>query len=121
MTNKPIVSVSLTPFFIKRLSLLKKKYPRVPYSVQALIQELESGATPGEQLTGVDYTAYKCRLANPDAKKGKRGGFRLIYYVKTNDQVILITIYSKSDQTDIAPEKIKSLIEDTLRRLSGNA
>jgi hypothetical protein len=45
-------------------------------------------------------------------KKGKSGGYRLIYYVQTSTGIILLTIYAKSEQVDIAAEEIQEIIEE---------
>jgi len=58
------------------------------------------------------YEIYKVHLANPSAQKGKRGGFRAIYYVELADSVILVTIYSKSDQEDASLQKLQAIIAD---------
>lgn len=51
-------------------------------------------------------------MSNSSANKSKRGGFRVIEYLVTEDNTIyLLTIYSKSDQVDIATKKIKKLID----------
>jgi mRNA-degrading endonuclease RelE of RelBE toxin-antitoxin system len=75
-----------------------------------LIETLERGETPGDQVQGIGYTAYKVRLPNPDAQKGKSGGYRVVYYIKKASQVILLVVYSKTDQVDISPEEIRALI-----------
>jgi len=42
--------------------------------------------------------------------QGKRGGVRIIYYwAKKPDQLFLLLIYAKSEQTDVTPEQIKRL------------
>ena len=109
-----MATVELARSFIRRLKELTKKYPCVTQQVQTLIAELESGATPGDQIPGTGYTAYKARLPNPDAGKGKSGGYRFIYYIRTADSVIALLIYSKSDQVDVSPEEIKFLIDEYL-------
>jgi mRNA-degrading endonuclease RelE of RelBE toxin-antitoxin system len=107
-------TVEIAKSFIRRLKELRKKYPHVTKQVQTLISQLESGDTPGDQIQGTGYTAYKTRLANPDAGKGKSGGYRVIYYIRTADRVIAILIYSKSDQVDVSTDEIKLLIEEYL-------
>jgi mRNA-degrading endonuclease RelE of RelBE toxin-antitoxin system len=48
----------------------------------------------------------------PNVNRGKSGGYRLIYYVKTGDQIILVTIYSKSEQSDIDASEIADILEE---------
>ena len=50
---------------------------------------------------GVKYQVFKVRLKNTDVQRGKSGGYRVIYYVKTRENIILATIYSKSDRSDV--------------------
>jgi hypothetical protein len=50
------------------------------------------------------------RVRNSDIQKGKSGGYRLIYYVKTSTAIVLLTIYSKSEQEDIAAEELLEII-----------
>jgi mRNA-degrading endonuclease RelE of RelBE toxin-antitoxin system len=66
----------------------------------------------GDKVPHASYDVYKVRLANPDAKKGKSGGFRVIYYLKTQEFILLINIYSKSEQTDMLPIEIAKWIEE---------
>jgi mRNA-degrading endonuclease RelE of RelBE toxin-antitoxin system len=102
------------PIFEKNLTSLARKYPSVMAEVNQLIEQLETDERPGDKIPNVGYDVYKVRLRNRAARKGKSGGFRVIYYVRLADHVALLTIYSKSQQTDIAPERIQQIIEDYL-------
>jgi mRNA-degrading endonuclease RelE of RelBE toxin-antitoxin system len=52
------------------------------------------------------------RVRNSDIQKGKSGGYRLIYYVKTVTGIILLTMYIKSERVDMAAKDIQSIITD---------
>jgi mRNA-degrading endonuclease RelE of RelBE toxin-antitoxin system len=110
--SKPLIKVEFTPLFIRFLKHLARKYRNVRSDLQSLLDDLEGGKTPGTQVQGTRYTAYKVRVKNSDVSKGKRGGYRVIYYIKTVDRVILIAIYSKTELVDISPEEIKRMIDD---------
>jgi mRNA-degrading endonuclease RelE of RelBE toxin-antitoxin system len=112
MTSKPPIQVEYTARFKKDLKRLHKKYRRVSDDVADLLQQLESGETPGDQIPGVKYTVYKVRLKSSDLTKGKSGGFRVIYYVQTAERIFLITMYVKSEQSDVSPVQIKQVIEE---------
>jgi hypothetical protein len=58
----------------------------------------------------MDYTLFKVRVKNSDAQRGKSGGYRIIYYLKTATQIILVTIYSKSDKSDITAAEVREII-----------
>ncbi len=115
MTDEPKVQVTITPYCNGRLKSLRKKYRRVGQDIDTFVTRLREGETPGDQITGVGYTAYKARVANSDAQRGKSSGYRVIYYVQVADTIALITIYSKSEQSDISTDEIRQLIEDYLR------
>ncbi|MBA3874612.1 MAG: type II toxin-antitoxin system RelE/ParE family toxin [Anaerolineae bacterium] len=112
MTINPPVNVELSERFQKVIKRLLKKYKHIQSDVQTLIDQLEVGSTPGDRLQQVRHLVYKVRVKNTDAAKGKSGGYRVIYYVRTSDRVILITLYSKTEQVDISAEEIEQLIHE---------
>ena len=66
----------------------------------------------GDQLTGYEHSLYKVRVKNSDNLKGKSGGYRCIYYLKTETHCTLVTIYSKSDQGDIEVDELDKLLRE---------
>jgi mRNA-degrading endonuclease RelE of RelBE toxin-antitoxin system len=102
--------VSFTPEFKRNLRQLAKKYRRIKSDLQPILDQLTSGSKPGDQIPGVRYEVFKVRAKNSDASKGKSGGYRLIYYVKSATEVILVTVYSKTEQADISPKDIRHII-----------
>lgn len=112
MTNKEPIRVDYTNQFKKELKRLRRKFPQVQKDVQPLIEHLENGETPGNQVPGVKYAVYKVRIKNTDQTKGKRSGYRVIYYIKTPDFMILLRIYVKSARSDLAIEEIRRTIEE---------
>ncbi len=110
-STKPVL-VSFTPEFKRNIRQLSKKYRHIKFDVQPLIEVLESGNTPGDQVPGAHYPVFKVRVRNTDIHKGKRSGYRLIYYIKTPEAVVLITIYSKTEQGDVSPQTIRRIIAE---------
>lgn len=51
----------------------------------------------GGEIRGYDYTVFKVRFKNSDARPDKRDRYRLIYYLKTLDQIVLINLYAKQE------------------------
>lgn len=98
----------------KELKQLARKYPLVLDETEKLVRELIADERPGDKLQRVGYDAYKVRFANPSAGRGKSGGFRVIYYVQLVDRVVLLTLYSKTEQEDVPVERIRALIEGYL-------
>ena len=104
------IEIFFTPEFKRNVRALAKKYPHIHSDLQPLIDQLQSGEWVGDQVQGTGYTIFKVRIRNKDAARGKSGGYRIIYYVKTPMIVILVTIYSKTEQADISPAQIRKIL-----------
>jgi mRNA-degrading endonuclease RelE of RelBE toxin-antitoxin system len=102
--------IRYTPEFKRNLRQLARKYRRIESDVQPLLDSVEQGQTPGDQIPNVQYDVFKVRLSNSDSGKGKSGGNRVIYQRDTDGSGILITIYSKTEQEDISPNEIRTII-----------
>jgi mRNA-degrading endonuclease RelE of RelBE toxin-antitoxin system len=109
-TDPSSIQIDLTPRFKRDLRDLTKRYRQVRSDLQPLIEQLLAGELPGDRIAGLNYTVFKVRLKNSSVQKGKSGGYRVIYYLKTLDTIILVTIYSKSDLTDVDDEVIADAI-----------
>lgn len=66
----------------------------------------------GDKVQGTDYTIFKVRIRNSDVSRGKSGGYCVIYYLKTPKAIILVTIYSKTEQSDVSPAKIRKILAE---------
>lgn len=109
-TEPSPMEIALTPRFKRELRDLAKRYRSIRRDIQALIEELQSGKTPGDRIAGVKYQVFKVRVKNSNIQKGKSGGYRVIYYLKSEQNIILATIYAKSDFSDISNETIEDAI-----------
>ena len=98
--------------FLQSVKRLRKRYPNVRKPITDLIQLLQNGETPGDQVAHTGHTVYKVRLPNPDALRGKSGGFRVLYYLKTDDNVFLLLMYSKTDRSDVIAAEVKAIIDE---------
>lgn len=113
MPSDPIqVQVEFTPEFKRNLRALSRKYRHIRSDVQPTIEELQAGKIIGDHVTGTHHSVFKVRVRNRDIKKGKSSGYRLIYFLKTPKLIILVTIYSKLDQTDISAEQIRRILAE---------
>ncbi len=116
----PNFNVEYTSEFKRNLRQLAKKYRRIKTDLQELLDELAKGNKPGDQIKGVVYEVFKARVRNTDSARGKSGGYRVIYQCK-DEQIILITIYSKSEQQDIEPFEIQQIILDFDTQILSNS
>jgi mRNA-degrading endonuclease RelE of RelBE toxin-antitoxin system len=105
-----VLVVSYSDAFKRQLRRLSRKYRRIRSDVQPVITQLEAGETPGDQVQGICHTVYKVRVRNSDAQRGKSGGYRIIYYLPTQDSVLLVTIYSKTEQSDIDDAEVARIV-----------
>jgi len=103
--------VQYTAEFKRNIRMLSRKYRHIRSDVQPFIDEIEAGQIIGNQIKGVGYTIYKARIRNYDIQKGKSAGYRIIYWLKTPQNIILVTIYSKLDQADISPKQIRLIVK----------
>jgi mRNA-degrading endonuclease RelE of RelBE toxin-antitoxin system len=110
--DNPIVTVIALPTFARNIRALIKKYRSILEDIQPIIIQLENGETPGDQVAGIGYPVFKLRIKNSDNQKGKSGGYRLIYYLNTNDKILLLTLYSKSEQDDVVAGDLRDIIEE---------
>ncbi len=111
MSNE--VRLELTPEFKKNLKKLAKKYRNIRSDLELFIKELKQGNFSGDRISGLrDRVIYKVRIKNSDIRKGKSGGYRVIYLLQTKTSILLLTIYNKSEQEDIAIREIKDIIDE---------
>ena len=96
MSEVPLIQVEATPRFQRNLRKLAKKYLNIGNDIRPVIKQLQQGKILGDRIPKIGYEVFKLRVRNSDIQKGKSGGYRLIYYVKTAKAIILLTIHSKS-------------------------
>lgn len=112
--NSSFVHIDLTPEYKRNLKELAKKYRNIRSDTQSVITELQKGNFLGDRLSGFgeNYFIYKVRVKNSNLQKGKSAGYRLIYCVESPTSVLLLTIYSKSEQEDISVQAINSILDE---------
>jgi mRNA-degrading endonuclease RelE of RelBE toxin-antitoxin system len=109
---KPSVEVFFTPEFKRNVRALARKYPHIRSDLQPFIDQIQGGEMIGDKVQGTGHTIFKVRIRNSDIRRGKSGGYRAIYYLKTATAIILVTIYSKTEQSDISPAKIRKILAE---------
>ena len=95
--------------FEKQFKRLVKKYPSLKAEFSILINDLSAKPDTGVSL---GHDCYKIRLAIASKGKGKSGGARVITYLAITDKAVyLLSIYDKSEQSDIADKELLRLLE----------
>jgi mRNA-degrading endonuclease RelE of RelBE toxin-antitoxin system len=105
--------IEYTAAFLRQLRRLGRRYRHIRKDIEPVINELRAGKVLGDQIQHTGLTLFKVRVRNTDVQKGKSAGYRLIYYLKTPERIILVTIYSKSDQGDIDKAALLRILEET--------
>ncbi|MDZ4765676.1 MAG: type II toxin-antitoxin system RelE/ParE family toxin [Chloroflexota bacterium] len=105
------IRVIFTDDFERELKRLIRKYRHIGADIQPLIAALEDGTTPGDQLQDLaPAIVYKARLASRDLARGKSGGYRVIYYIKTATRILFLLIYPKSERDTVDTRILKQII-----------
>ena len=107
-----MIDIQFTPEFKRNLRTLAKKYRHIRDDLDPVIDALQVGEVLGDQISGVGYALFKVRVPNQDRAKGKSGGYRIIYYLRTTVNIVLVTIYSKTEQADISAAQIRRIVEE---------
>ena len=109
-TPSPIQLLT-TPDFQAQIRRLNKRYRKLRTDLQPLFDELQTGNCPGDKISGTTFTVFKIRVKNSDIQKGKSAGYRVIYQKRDDLSILLITIYSKSNESTILASDIRDIID----------
>jgi len=75
--------------------------------------QLNGNPEAGDRIPGVNGPVFKVRISSQDMQRGKSGGYRAIYFLKTQQGVIyLLAIYAKAQREDIRPEEINAILRN---------
>ena len=105
-------SVEITRNFEREAKPLLKKYASLKNELATLGEELSENPDKGDYLGN---NLYKVRLAIASKGKGKRGGARVITYLKTEQgSVYLLSIYDKGEKDTISDKEIKEILNEEI-------
>jgi len=105
--NLKIISLNS---FSKDVKKLYKKYKQISTDLESLKKILLKDPKAGIQIGN---NCYKIRLQNSSVPTGKRGGFRIIYYfIDTQKNLFLLSMYSKSELDNITDTKIIEILKN---------
>lgn len=103
-------SVETIDNFEREARRLKKKYKSLKDELSQLIDDLEENPFLGVAMRD---GFYKIRLAIRSKGKGKRSGARIVTCVRVvSETVYLMSIYDKSEQTNISNETLNQLLTE---------
>ena len=109
----------LTETFQKSVKILRKKYRSVKDDLSDTIQILEQEPTMGDPIPGWNKEIWKIKVASSDVRKGKRGGFRLIYLWRAGElRIYFLVAYFKGEKVDISKREIEELLKKLNQELA---
>jgi mRNA-degrading endonuclease RelE of RelBE toxin-antitoxin system len=112
METDEAIQIEYTARFQRDVRTLAKRYRDIRTDLQPLLDRLQAGEIIGDLVPGTDYTVFKVRVKNSNIQKGKSAGYRVLYYLKARDRIIMITMYSKSDLSDIPAEEVRDILTE---------
>jgi mRNA-degrading endonuclease RelE of RelBE toxin-antitoxin system len=112
LTESVPIEIRLTPDFRKQVRKLEKRYRKIQSDLQPILMQIQLGEIIGDRLQGIDAEVFKVRIRNSDVNRGKSGGYRMIYWLKLPECVVLLDIYSKSDRDDVEINIIQNIINE---------
>jgi mRNA-degrading endonuclease RelE of RelBE toxin-antitoxin system len=113
--DRPI-HIEITKEFKRNLRTLSKKYRNIRSDIEPVVEKIQKGQFVGDRSPKTGHlNVYKVRARNRDIRKGKSGGYRIIYFVENDRKVTLVTLYSKTEQSDISAEKIQRILKDRIQ------
>ena len=112
MTESLPIEIRFTPDFRKQLRKLEKRYRKIKSDLEPILIQIQMGENIGDRLQGSEVEVFKVRVRNSDTNRGKSGGYRVIYWLKLPECVVLLDIYSKSDREDIEINIIQDIIAE---------
>lgn len=105
---------TFTAWFDRDLKSLRKHNPDLRSDFESFLHTLDAEAHP------IIPNTSGARKARMKAKgRGKRGGYRVVYYLIEGNTVWLITIYDKTQKENLSPsdeQRIRQLIEAIQRK-----
>ena len=99
-----------TNWFNRNLKKLSRRNPHLRKDFETFISTLDADSHP---IIPQSSGARKARMKATG--RGKRGGYRVIYYFIDGDTVWLITIYDKVKQENLSPSeqsRMRQLVQE---------
>lgn len=105
-------NIIATSFFKKELKRLSKHYKSLQQDFAGLLESLRENPQQGADL-GKGF--HKVRMSIASKGKGKSGGARVITLTtlisKTDTDIILLTIYDKSECENLTDKELENIIK----------
>ena len=107
--------IYLPQTFQRCIKSLKKKFPHIKDDLFPLFQNLQKNPKIGDSIPGWNRKIWKLRASSKDLKRGKSGGFRVIYAWTSGERVVYpLFVYFKGERQDVTRSEIEGLLKKLL-------
>lgn len=114
-----MIKILTIPSFDKELKKISKKYSGIKDDFALLLEELQKNPLVGDVIPKGKGTR-KIRMNISAKNKGKSGGARVITFTivqaETDYEIWLLSIYDKSQQTDISEKEIDKRLAEKIEK-----
>ena len=104
------MNIELSNIFKKQLKRYIKKDKNLINEFETLLEKLTENPKYGIPLGN---NLFKIRIKG--FNKGARGGYRVINYIISNNEIILVIIYAKNEISNMTKEEILSILKKELK------
>lgn len=95
--------------FLKEAKKLSKKFKLLKLDLEKAVEDMKNKEDLGIPL---GCNLFKKRIINSSIPTGKSGGFRIIIYRYIKNRIVLISIYSKTNQDSLSDDEMKALVKE---------
>lgn len=106
------MNIEYSDNFLLEAKKLFKKYKLLKKDLQMFVEDVVQNRNLG---TSLGHDLYKKRVQNSSIPTGKSGGFRIIIYKKIENNIVLISIYSKTQKESLSDDELKSVLNQYMK------
>ncbi len=103
------MKISYSNRFLNETKVLSKRYRKIKADIKQAIEEI---VTKNDMGISLGSNLFKKRVKNSSIPISKSGGFRVILYKVIENQIIMMSIYSKTDKESLSDIELSNIIEE---------
>ncbi|OCL89479.1 type II toxin-antitoxin system RelE/ParE family toxin [Arcobacter porcinus] len=107
------MNILYTDNFLREAKQLSKKFKLLKQDLKDSIQDITINGNLGVNLGS---NIYKKRVKNSSIPTGRSGGFRVIIFHQIEENIVLISIYSKTEKANISDKEIDDILKNYLNK-----
>jgi hypothetical protein len=101
------MKIKFTPTFERYFKKYLKKDKNLLSEFKKFLDEIKKNPIKGKSL---GKNLYKVRLKSQN--KGKSGGYRIIHYLKREDEIVMVIIYAKNEYSNVTIQKLQEILKE---------